>query len=330
MAGLRHVLIGIGGLAIGGVLLWLSLRAFEPAVFSAMLAGLDARGLLLAGAAYWSGLWVRAVRWGVLIGRLQTVAGPAVLETLLVGYGANNLLPARLGELVRADYGKRVLGVSRSRLLGTIVLERVLDLTAVLGCLGLGLALGAVEAGERFTTIVHDVVLHGAAVVAVVWGGILLCRRRLPRLRSMGQTRMLREVLEGFTSLDRRTALTSGMLTFVVWGCECLALWCVFQAFGTSLEMGQLTLLLGVSTLSTLVPTAPGYVGSYQLVFVLAMAAFGIAETVGLVVATAIQLCLFGSVTLVALGVYAMRATLQAREHLRVRAVPGPEKASHG
>jgi len=330
MAVLRHLLIGVGGLAIGGLLLWLSLRAFDPALFRAMLDGLDVGGLLLASAAYWCGLWVRAVRWGGLIRQLQSVAGPVVLEILLVGYGANNLLPARLGELVRADYGKRMLGISRSRLLGTIVLERVLDLTAVLGCLVLGIALDAVQAGQRFASIVHDVALNGAGAVVAVWGVILLCRHRLPRLGSMRQTRMLREVLEGFASLDPRTSLAAGGLTLVVWGCESLALWCVFQAFGTELQAGQLALLLGVSTLSTLVPTAPGYVGSYQLVFVLAMAAFGIAETVGLVAATAIQLCLFGSVTLVALGVYATRSTLQAREHLRDRTGPGREKASHG
>jgi hypothetical protein len=62
-----------------------------------------------------------------------------VAEALLVGYGFNNLIPARLGELVRADYAKRQFGVSRSAALGSIVIERLLDGFIVVLCLSEGL-----------------------------------------------------------------------------------------------------------------------------------------------------------------------------------------------
>ena len=76
-------------------------------------------------------------------------------------------------------------------------------------------------------------------------------------------------------------------------------------------------LLLGAASLSTLVPTAPGYLGTYQLVFALGMKAFGEAVTVGLAASVLVQIYLFGSVTLVGLAIYLIRVVQVARAGAR-------------
>ena len=74
---------------------------------------------------------------------------------------------------------------------------------------------------------------------------------------------------------------------------------------------------MGAASLSTLVPTAPGYLGTYQLIFVIAMTAFGFSTSVGIVTSTAIQIVLFGSVTIagmIVLGFRSIRHVVAASE----------------
>lgn len=329
-AGIRNLVIGLGGLAIGAILLWLALRQFDGQEFSRALAAFDGQIILAACAVYWLGFVFRTGRWFILLRELSVVRWLAVAETLVAGYGANNLLPARLGELVRADYGKGALRLSRSTLLGTIVVERILDLTAVLACLFAGAALGAVSDNRGFAALVRDVSWKGVALIALVWLAIAFCRQRLRAVESAAGPRVLREVMGGISSLNVRTGLLASGLSVMVWLCEAGALWLVFRAFQVQLSIPQTVLLIGASSLSTLIPTAPGYVGSFQLVFVLAMAGFGIPETMGLVASAAIQIFLFGSITAMALVLYFNRWVRDLRRNLRTARLSAQENAAHG
>ena len=111
------------GVAIGGMLLWLALRDQSAEDVLAVWAGSDGSWLLLGAAIYGTSLIVRVARWSCLLAVVVPARALAVGEVLLVGNAINNVLPARLGELFRADYGKRRLGSTRSALLATIVVE---------------------------------------------------------------------------------------------------------------------------------------------------------------------------------------------------------------
>ena len=101
----------------------------------AVWARSDASWLLSGSAVYATSLIVRVVRWSRLLAALGRVRIRDVGEVLLVGNAVNNILPARLGELVRADYGKQRLGQTRSSLLATIFVERLADLAAIVAAL---------------------------------------------------------------------------------------------------------------------------------------------------------------------------------------------------
>jgi uncharacterized membrane protein YbhN (UPF0104 family) len=210
------------------------------------------------------------------------------------------------------------------------VVERVLDLTAVLGCLFGGLALGAITGDLPFSTTLRGASGHALAIVAVIWLLIALSGRRIRDSRRVSGTRILREVIAGISSLNLRSAFLACASSGVVWLCEASALWFAFRAYQIELTVAQTMLLIGASSLSTLIPSAPGYVGSFQLVFVLAMAAFQIPETVGLVVSVSIQIFLFGSVTLIALAIYFARWATDFRRQSRSLPISCEEKTVHG
>jgi hypothetical protein len=93
-------------------------------------------------------------------------------------------------------------------------------------------------------------------------------------------------------------------LSLAVWLLEGLALWSVLRAVQVSLSWQQILTSLGVTSLSTLIPSAPGYVGTYQYAYVFTLGLFGYAPAQGIAAATAFQMFLFGSVTLIGVGLY--------------------------
>lgn len=307
--GRRRLVLGLFGLALGALFLWIALRGVDVAAMRAALRRLDPVLVVLSFTLYWSGLYLRVLRWQTLLCQLGAVARRAVAETLIVGYAVNNLLPARLGELFRADYAKRRFGLSRTAVLGSIVIERLADLAAILGCL---------VAGVLATGMLGDVaglgpqrllaIGGGAALLCLV--GVLLLRRGLSGPLRL-PTRLLRvcaDLVTGLRSLNRATLARTALLTVAIWGAEVTALWAMVAALGPGLTPAQALFVMSTASLSTLVPTAPGYLGTYQLVFGTAMAAFGSSALLGVLASTLIQACLFGSVTLAGCVLYLLRS----------------------
>ena len=94
------------------------------------------------------------------------------------------------------------------------------------------------------------------------------------------------------------------LLTLAIWVCEGLAVGLIVSAFDVQVSIAGLCLIFGAGALSTLIPSSPGYVGSLQAAFVLAFLVLGLDPLVGVLSATAVQLILFGSITIAGLAVY--------------------------
>lgn len=306
----RNVALGVLGVAIGALFLWLALRNFDLELFRGMIAAVAVPTLWCAGLVYWVALALRIARWTALLMQLGPIKSQQVGETLIVGYAVNNILPARLGEIFRADYAKRRFGIGRVRILGSIVIERLLDLCAIVACLGSGIVFFELTAGSRQLGRFEVLALNAAAVLGTVIIGVFFIKalnlNALPLPKAIHV--ILDDMRRGLASLNRSTLGYVALLSAGVWLLEVAALWLIFAAFGQSLRLDQALVMMGLASLSTLVPTAPGYVGTYQFVFALAAGAFGYAETLGVVVATTIQLVLFGSVTLVGIAVFLLRS----------------------
>jgi hypothetical protein len=83
-------------------------------------------------------------------------------------------------------------------------------------------------------------------------------------------------------------------------------MWEVCRSIDITLGLAGILALMGGACLSTLMPTAPGYVGSYQIAFVIVLGQFGIHSTSAVVAATAMQVYLIGTYTLVGLAILAV------------------------
>jgi uncharacterized protein (TIRG00374 family) len=303
--------MAVFGLLLGAVFFWLALRKVDTGQLKQAFSQIDFRLVGYAIVSYWLGMALRIVRWSTLLNQMIHAERILVAETLIVGYAVNNVLPARLGEIFRADYAKRRFGISRSSVLGTIVMERMFDLVAILGCLGAGLILVDVADDAKDRIAIFEIIaLNSALVVGVVIIGIYFLRAGAPRNLRLPATaeRMLIDLGKGVQTMTSRSLVLVGASSLTIWTFEVAALWLIFEAVGVDLGASQALLIMGAASLSTLVPTAPGYLGTYQLVFVLAMGLFGLPEMYGIIASTGIQVALFGTVTLVGISLLVTRA----------------------
>ena len=110
--------------------------------------------------------------------------------------------------------------------------------------------------------------------------------------------------------------------TLPIWAVEIGSIWSICAAVGVKLSLAGMLSLMGGAALSTLLPTAPGYVGSYQFAFVLILGQFGIGATAAIVAATTVQIYLIGGYTLIGLATWAIASLLAATRNDITKARP--------
>ena len=261
---------------------------------------------------------LRAARWRLLLRPVAQVPFRATLQALLVGYLANNVLPARLGELVRSHVLGDRTGISRSTVLGTVVVERIVD-TAVVVAIAAAAILVLSVRGIVASGVLVGVALTGLLVLLVA-AGILAHRlpgadrmtallERWPQVRaSLGRLR------EGLAVAGRpRTLASTVVVSLGSWSCAVLGFAAAGQAVGLEPTIGQAALLAAGVNLATAVPSAPGYVGTFELAAIAIAASVGIPEAPALAMALllhAVSLVLIsasGAVVVARMGLVSLR-----------------------
>jgi glycosyltransferase 2 family protein len=269
------------GVAISVVALALVARSVDLGAAWAVLRNAQPQWVLLLVLFVLTDVVLRGLRWQVLLAPVASVPLQATLSSLLVGYLANNVLPARLGELIRShDLGERT-GLSRSTILGTIVVERVVDTMVVVAIAAVAILVLSVRG------IVASAVLVGLAVsvLLVVGVGVGVAAHRLPgadRIRTfLARWPRVRDVIRRLRAglsiaSNARAMVLAVVLSVGSWSATVLAFAAAAQAIGVQPTMGQAALLAAGTNLATAIPAAPGYVGTFEL------AAVTIAGSVGI------------------------------------------------
>ena len=289
------------GLAFGVFLLWLTISQVDIGQAKSALAKARYGPMAIAIACYWVGIAIRISRWRLLLSETKQLTYGEVGRSLIVGYTVNNLLPARLGELFRVDLVRREYGVARSAVLGSVIMERLADAIAVMGVLSFGLAFATFKGDPSAIVLTAVTAAASIGVVGIGLCAVVFWREHLLR----GRFRWLSERFEilswSITALSPRMLISIGIVTAAIWVLEMLAIAMVMSGFGVVVGVAGLGLICGSAVFSTLLPSAPGYVGSLQAAFVLSFAALGLEPVVGLLSATATQILLLGPLTVVGL-----------------------------
>ncbi|HEY8616128.1 lysylphosphatidylglycerol synthase transmembrane domain-containing protein [Phenylobacterium sp.] len=262
----------LAGLAIAGLFAWLTLRGVDLAGVLAASRRLQPATLAGGSVAVALAFGLRILRWEVMLRLYRPSLRPgAAAVPLLVGFAGNNVLPFRLGDLVRVFGFARRLQIRPAPLVSSLLVERVLDLLALL----LIAMLGAALLGGRGGPLVQGLaVLAGVTVAgasAVLWAagpivGLLLQGARLRRVR---RVRILRRLLAfaaraaWSVAILRRRLLLLGTLSVAAWAAEGLVFLAILRGMGDTAD-ARAWFALALGNLGTLLPGAPGHVGTFH------------------------------------------------------------------
>lgn len=218
-------------------------------------------------------------RWRLLlIGPGFELSTRRLIGPVLLGYLGNFVLPTRLGEVVRSVVVARREQRPLSEVLGSVVLERVIDVSVLaVAALGTAIALGAPAWMVNAALLVA---LGGTVVLAVLaTPAAAALGRRLGRLRA-GPLRAFGGAIVGFARgarvQDRRLAIGGAVaLSAVSWLIEGSVYWLVARSLALDVSPAVAFLVAAVTVLATAVPSAPAYVGTFELAVTAVASVFG-------------------------------------------------------
>jgi uncharacterized protein (TIRG00374 family) len=257
-------------------------------------------------------------RWRLLLPRTPAGRRPRYLGTaraLLVGYLGNFVLPARLGEAVRGYLVARLESLPLAGSFASVILERIVDTASIaLVAFALAIALGAPAWVVQVSGLVAVAGLLAFLVVALGLVGTVSdwLIRVLPRrwrTRSMALSASVEEFSRGLSGAGRwRTILAVLAISLVSWALESAVYLLVGRSLGITFTPAEALLIAAVTVLATAVPSAPAYVGTFELAATALAIALGVPPELALAfavlvhVTTVVPLAVGGLVSLSTIG----------------------------
>jgi len=334
--GSRTVLKLVVGILLSVLFLYLAFRETNPGELYATVRSANYRWLVLMMVCLLASHAVRSLRWRYFLNPIKANIGMRNLFSgVIVGYMMNNVLP-RAGELVRPYAISKLEKISTSAALGTIVVERLLDMLTFVLLIGIIPLVYQGPLRETFPWLERAGILVAGGTFCLLAGiGILMARRDwtdavlkrvssvLPQKLAGRINQLVHSFLDGFLFLKRPRQMTTILfLTILIWGLYLLMVYVALFAFPPlgGLGMDAAFVVLAISSIGVAIPT-PGGTGTYHFFTTETLTRlYGIEHNLALSFATATHAAGFVTVTL--LGLYFFM-----KDHIRVsEAVASVEK----
>jgi uncharacterized protein (TIRG00374 family) len=281
------------GLVISLVFVYIVVRGLDWSAFLVAVKSAKYWWLIPGVAVYLVGLWARAWRWHYLLRPIKPIPTSKMFPIVCIGYMGNNIYPARAGEVLRAVILKRKEGVPISASLATVIVERIFDGVVMLAFVFLNLPeLARINSDSGFVGDIQSLSIWGAAAFLGALGIFLLAAMFPQRTARIGLwfiehltpkrlhekiIGIMNKFLDGLASLrSPANVLMVFVTSVVIWLFETGKYWFVMHAFDFNVSFFALMLMNGIVTLATTIPSAPGYVGTFDTPGIAVLVAYGI------------------------------------------------------
>lgn len=271
-------------LVITGLALWLSFRRIDFGVFKQALSRVNYFWVLLALGNTLISVFMLGFRWAVLLRPKAKVGLGSLFHYNIISQYANIVFPARFGEVVRAYLVSKKKQVPAGFAMGTVMIEKMLDLFVFVGFWILIPAVFALELqfkGYQLALIVC-LMLLGLLIFLILKPDVLLkLLRRFSRLLPARFQPKVNEFLESGTESFRllKSAKITAWLIFLSLlfvGGQALTNFLLFQAFGLKLSFwAAIVVLLGIQV-GNIPPSIPGKIGLFEFAVIVVLGVFGV------------------------------------------------------
>jgi uncharacterized protein (TIRG00374 family) len=223
---------------------------------------------------------LRAVRWGYLLRPIKKIGFPNLFEGILIGFMANNVLPVRMGEFVRAYIIGRSERIRKSASFATVMVERLFDGLTVLALLVVVLLFihlppenihfkKILQMGGYLTIAIYGFTF---AILVIIktrtrWflKVALFFTRPFPSRVAKNGISTIKSFKEGLVSVEStKTMLVSFFYSLAIWGVFAYSIYFMGLSFGLKLSVSATAVVLLAICLAMMIPSTPGYIGPYH------------------------------------------------------------------
>ncbi len=276
------------GLALSALFLWLAFR--QARLGEVAQALLTARYWLMAPVLVLTILAfaVRAWRWRFLLAGVRVISFWPLFSSTMIGFMGNNVLPVRLGELLRAHSIGVSTGVSRSAALASVVVERIFDIYVLLAMFGGILLLRGLPPDIRWWGAILLILVVPVLAVLIAYRARPEPMERL--LRRFSPERIRPAVLRGAANFrlglgaltEARAVVWVLFCSLLMWAFLSVAVYLCFVALNLHLSPDAAVVVLVIMAIGTMIPSAPGYIGTLQYAGTLALLQYGVERPLAL------------------------------------------------
>lgn len=303
------------GVLVSAVFLWWALRGLKLGDVWASIQGANYLWLIPSVAVYFLAVWARTWRWDYMLRPFKHIPVRRLFPIVVIGYMGNNIYPFRAGEVLRAYVLRQREAVPISGSLATVIVERVFDGLVMLIFVFAALPLAPIPNETiRATVIWASAAFFGALALFFV---IAAVPERILKVTAWVSGRFLPERLQaplldfaarfmiGLASLRSfRNVLMIFVTSIVIWLLETVKYWFVMHAFNFEVSFFALMLMNGVVNLATTLPSAPGYIGTFDGPGIAVLVLYGVAEATAAAYTLVLHVALWLPITL--LGAFYM------------------------
>jgi len=247
------------GVIISMAGIYWAFKDFQFLDFKESIHQVDLLYLVLATLFLWGSVWLRGLRWNWLFKQNDSPKISSLYKAELIGYFGNNVLPLRLGELLRSYIISKECSLSKSFVFGTVVLERLMDTLALASFALLLLLTYPLEEAIR------GYIMWGGIILFVVIAIFLIVLNHIQIFQTENKIlTIIKKVLDGLSSIRKEMVIPVIISSLLIWCIYLLDVYLMQKAFQFNLSWSQILAVLVISSLALSIPSAPGMIGTFH------------------------------------------------------------------
>ena len=238
------------GIILGIILLWLAIANTDTGEVFSVLKQIHPWTLISGFCFLGTGLFLKTHRWRILLN--STVLPSRIFAALTIGYLVNNILPARAGELARIYLIGRKEGVGISKTLGTVIIEKILDISILILML---------------IALLFFVPIFPTTIKPFFVGFVLPEKWQIRWKLFLSSFRLLK---------DKKKIIALFLLTIIIWLTEGLWNYSLLLSLNINVPFLAAFFLVAVVNLGLFLPSPPGYIGVFHFLATFTLLPFGV------------------------------------------------------
>lgn len=319
------------GVLISVVFLWLAFRKVDYQELAQALKSANYLWIFPNMALMVFSMWLRAYRWKFMVNPIKRLGLNRLFSSTMIGFMANNILPIRLGEIVRAYSLGTKAEISKTASFATIVVERVFDGFSLLMLLWITLLISPfpdwVKRAGNLTLAINLVALLVLIFLEVKTNPTLRFLNRLFGFLPHKISNKFTELLFKFTTglkvfRDVPSMIWILIFSLFVWAVVGISNYFIFLAFDLHPPVQASFILLVMVSLAVMIPASPGYVGTFHFFCIAALGLFGYGKNIALPFSVVLHASQYIPITLI--GLIYLKT-----EHLSLKMIKKEQESQH-